>query len=56
LQSAFVPLGYRQGHFPVAEYMSERIFSIPMHPYLESGDQNRIIEAVKKSHADLPRV
>ena len=55
LQSAFVRLGYRQGDFPVAEYMSERIFSLPMHPYLESSDQNRIIEAVKMAHADLAR-
>jgi len=55
LQSAFVRLGYRQGDFPVAEHMSNRIFSLPMHPYLETGEQNRIIEAVKKVHADLPR-
>jgi UDP-2-acetamido-2-deoxy-ribo-hexuluronate aminotransferase len=55
LQSAFVRLGYRQGDFPVAEHTSERIFSLPMHPYLESSDQNRIIGAVQKTHADLSR-
>jgi UDP-2-acetamido-2-deoxy-ribo-hexuluronate aminotransferase len=49
LQTAFSHLGYRQGDFPIAEHVSERIFSIPMHPYLEAGDQDKIIEAVKKA-------
>jgi UDP-2-acetamido-2-deoxy-ribo-hexuluronate aminotransferase len=55
LQLAFVRLGYRQGDFPVTEHMSERIFSLPMHPYLEPSDQDRIIEAVQKAHKDLSR-
>jgi len=50
LQTAFSHLGYQQGDFPVAESMSERIFSLPMYPYLDTSDQNRIIEAVKKAH------
>lgn len=49
LQTAFAHLGYRQGDFPVAERMSDRIFSLPMHPYLEAGDQLKIIEAVQQA-------
>ena len=55
LQTAFSHLGYRQGDFPVAEQTSDRIFSLPMYPYLDSVDQNRIIEAVKKAHEDVSR-
>jgi UDP-2-acetamido-2-deoxy-ribo-hexuluronate aminotransferase len=50
LQTAFSRLGYRQGDFPVAEYVSDRIFSLPMHPYLDASDQHTIIEAMKKAH------
>jgi UDP-2-acetamido-2-deoxy-ribo-hexuluronate aminotransferase len=49
LQTAFSHLGYHQGDFPVSEYMSERIFSLPMHPYLDEGAQIRIAEVFKKS-------
>ena len=55
LQTAFSRLGYRQGDFPVSEQASERIFSLPMNPYLDSEDQNRIIEAVEKAHEDIAR-
>jgi UDP-2-acetamido-2-deoxy-ribo-hexuluronate aminotransferase len=49
LQEAFSFLGYKEGDFPVSEDCAGRIFSIPMHPYLESEDQERIIAAVKKA-------
>lgn len=55
LQTAFSHLGYRQGDFQVSEQASERIFSLPMNPYLDSDDQNKIIEAVKKAHEDIAR-
>ena len=55
LQTAFSHRGYRQGDFPVSEHVSERIFSLPMNPYLDSDDQNRIIAAVKKSYEDIAR-
>ena len=42
LQKAFAGLGYRKGDFPVSEDCSRRIFSLPMHPYLDAGDQRRI--------------
>ena len=55
LQTAFSHLGYRQGDFLVAEHMADRNFSLPMHPYLDSDDQNRINEAVTKAHEDISR-
>lgn len=55
LQTAFSHLSYRQGDFPVAEYISDRIFSLPMHPYLEPRDQEEIIQAIRTTHEDLTR-
>ena len=46
LQTAFSRLGYEEGTFPASERCSERIFSLPMHPYLEEADQDRIAEAL----------
>lgn len=34
LQDAYLDLGYKAGDFPVSENISQRIFSLPMHPYL----------------------
>ncbi|MFY4730943.1 DegT/DnrJ/EryC1/StrS family aminotransferase [Nitrospira sp. BLG_2] len=52
LQTAFAHLGYQAGDCPIAEHLSDRIFSLPMHPYLEIEDQDRIIEAVRKAHGE----
>jgi UDP-2-acetamido-2-deoxy-ribo-hexuluronate aminotransferase len=46
LQEAFAHLGYREGDFPISEEVSERIFSIPMHPYLTREDQDKIIDII----------
>jgi dTDP-4-amino-4,6-dideoxygalactose transaminase len=46
LQAAFAGLGYGEGDFPVSEDCARRIFSLPMHPYLTEGDQDRIAEAL----------
>jgi dTDP-4-amino-4,6-dideoxygalactose transaminase len=32
---------------PVSERLADEVISLPMHPYLEENDQDRIIEAVK---------
>lgn len=47
LQKAFSFLGYAEGIFPVAERVSDQIFSLPMHPYLEERDQDRIITTIR---------
>jgi UDP-2-acetamido-2-deoxy-ribo-hexuluronate aminotransferase len=49
LQKAFVSLGYKAGAFPVSEDCAERIFSLPMHPYLEAEDQQRIVQAITEA-------
>jgi len=42
LQTAFAPLGYVPGAFPVSEDTANRIFSLPMHPYIKKDDQEKI--------------
>jgi UDP-2-acetamido-2-deoxy-ribo-hexuluronate aminotransferase len=46
LQGAFAHLGYQPGDFPVSENASRRIFSLPMHPYLDPADQERIVRVL----------
>jgi UDP-2-acetamido-2-deoxy-ribo-hexuluronate aminotransferase len=46
LQKAFDNLGYRKGDYPVAEKVSDRVFSIPMHPYLTNDEIDSIIQAL----------
>ena len=46
LQTVMKHLGYKEGDFPVSESISNQIFSIPMHPYLDKDKQNRIIEVL----------
>lgn len=48
LQSAFAYLGYKAGDFPVSEDCSKRIFSLPMHPYLEENDVDRACSALRE--------
>jgi dTDP-4-amino-4,6-dideoxygalactose transaminase len=45
-QAAFKDLGYHAGDFPVAERIADDIFSIPMHPYLPTDEQDYIIETL----------
>lgn len=42
LQRVFQPLGYAPDALPVCEAASRRIFSLPMHPYLQPRTQERI--------------
>jgi UDP-2-acetamido-2-deoxy-ribo-hexuluronate aminotransferase len=48
-QPAFRHLEYKAGDFPVSEDFSRRIFSLPMHPYLEDKQIDRIVGAMKKA-------
>ncbi|RMH97447.1 MAG: DegT/DnrJ/EryC1/StrS family aminotransferase, partial [Calditrichaeota bacterium] len=47
LQTAYQYLGYQSGDFPVAENVAQRIFSLPMHPYLTPEEQEYVKEKVK---------
>ena len=40
-------MGWARGSFPVAERAAERVLSLPMHPYLEPAEVERVAEAVK---------
>ena len=44
LQGAFSDLNYSTGDFPVAESISQRIFSVPMHPYLSDDSISEICD------------
>ena len=46
LQSGYKKYGYTKGAFSVCEEISDRILSIPMHPYLKKIDQDKIINSI----------
>jgi dTDP-4-amino-4,6-dideoxygalactose transaminase len=48
LQKAYSSLGYRRGDFPIAEKLSDEVFSLPIGPHLSSIDAERIIQSVLK--------
>ncbi len=50
-QTAFSSLGYRAGDFPVTECVTERVLSLPMHPYLEEQQQRDVIAALTRALA-----
>lgn len=54
-QTAYGFLGYAEGSFPVSESASQRIFSLPMHPYLEASDQERIAAIIARTADDKSR-
>lgn len=48
-QPCFAGLGYRWGDFPVAEAVSREVLSLPMHPFLSSAEQDRVIEIIRQN-------
>jgi len=46
LQPLFKGMGYKPGDFPVVEDVCERVFSLPMHPYLSEEDRGEVARAV----------
>ena len=48
LQRGYKKYGYSRGDFPITEDISNRILSLPMHPYLDKEDQNRIISKLNR--------
>ncbi|MBK69643.1 MAG: aminotransferase DegT [Legionellales bacterium] len=48
LQKGYEKYGYSKGDFQITENISNRILSLPMHPYLEQDDQNHIISVLNK--------
>tara|TARA_A100001015_G_scaffold309076_1_gene407847 strand:+ start:595 stop:1710 length:1116 start_codon:yes stop_codon:yes gene_type:complete len=48
LQTGYEYLNYNIGDFPVSEDLSKRILSLPMHPYLNDIDIEKIITIIDK--------
>ena len=46
LQTGYKYLNYSKGDFPVSERLSESILSLPMHPYLEEEDIDKITKII----------
>jgi len=44
LMKVFKYLNYKEGDFPISEDISNRIFSIPIHPYLNKKNQSYVID------------
>ena len=40
--------GFKRGDFPAAEFISDRVVSLPMYPSLTDAEQRRVIEAVRR--------
>ncbi|MBS4179636.1 DegT/DnrJ/EryC1/StrS family aminotransferase [Lederbergia citrea] len=49
LQKVYSSFNYKEGDFPIAESLSERLFAIPMHPFLTESEQDKIIEIIKET-------
>ncbi|HLR09302.1 MAG TPA: DegT/DnrJ/EryC1/StrS family aminotransferase [Bacillota bacterium] len=47
LQEAYHELGYQKGDFPIAEYLSETLFALPLFPFLTFQEQNQVITALR---------
>ena len=46
IQRTFDDLKYRWGDFPISEHISDRILSLPMHPYLNTQDIEKICKTI----------
>jgi UDP-2-acetamido-2-deoxy-ribo-hexuluronate aminotransferase len=46
LQKAYENLDYKKGDFPVSEAFSDRVFALPMHPYLKAEDIETICDVI----------
>jgi dTDP-4-amino-4,6-dideoxygalactose transaminase len=51
LQTAYRGYPRGSGGLPVAEQLAEEVLSLPMHPYLSMGDQEKVIHAVRAALA-----
>jgi UDP-2-acetamido-2-deoxy-ribo-hexuluronate aminotransferase len=49
LQKAYAEYGYKNGDFPVAESLSKKVLSLPIHTELNEEVLARIVKAVKNA-------
>ncbi len=50
-QPVYSALGYTYGDFPASERASREVISLPMHPYMQVADVNKVVSEVRKSLA-----
>jgi UDP-2-acetamido-2-deoxy-ribo-hexuluronate aminotransferase len=50
-QPVFGSLGYKWGDFPESEKASREVLSLPMHPFLNEADQDKVISALNQALA-----
>jgi len=55
-QPVFAGLGHRPGDFPVAEQAAREVLSLPLHPFLEAADLDRIVDGLKSAFGVKPAV
>ena len=48
-QGAFADLGYRPGEFPNSEFLAENVLSLPLNPYMQESEIERVQQAVRES-------
>jgi UDP-2-acetamido-2-deoxy-ribo-hexuluronate aminotransferase len=48
-QPVYAPLGYKYGDFPASETAAREVISLPMHPYLEDFEVQKVCEAIRTS-------
>jgi UDP-2-acetamido-2-deoxy-ribo-hexuluronate aminotransferase len=48
LQEAYQYLGYKEGDFPVAELLTSKVLSLPMHTEMEEEQLNYITDAIRR--------
>lgn len=46
-QPALEKFGYKRGMFPVAEAAAAEVLALPMHPWLEKPEQDKILDALR---------
>jgi len=46
LQDVYSNLNYKKGDFPIAESVSEKLFAVPMHPFLTEKEQDEVISVL----------
>ena len=50
LQTAYRHYPQAAEGLPVSERAANHVLSLPMHPYLEKQDQDKVIEAIREFH------
>ena len=46
LQTAYAYLGGKRGDLPVTESIADRVFSLPMHPYMTDAEISEVVDAI----------